>query len=63
MFKIQPGNGGTVTKTIRMPAYVSRELEQLAKKNNMSFAALVTQCVQYALQNMSPEERCNEETE
>lgn len=57
MFRIQPGNGGTTTKTIRMPSYIADELERLAKENHVSFSSAVSQCVQYALQSMSPEER------
>jgi len=57
MFKIQPGNCDTITKTIRVPANVVEELEQLAEKNHVSFTALVNQCVQYALQNMSPDDK------
>lgn len=56
MFKIQPGNGDTITKTIRMPANVVGVLERLAEENGVSFTSLVIQCVQYALQNMDAEE-------
>jgi len=52
MFKIKP-DFDTVSKTIRLPEHMVAELEKLAKENNLSFTALVTQCLQYALDSMS----------
>lgn len=55
MFKIKPGYD-TVTKSVRLPELMVTELERLAKKNNVSFTALVVQCLQYALDSMSADE-------
>ncbi|MBQ4610370.1 MAG: hypothetical protein IJB30_01410 [Clostridia bacterium] len=51
MLVIKPGQD-TVTKTLRMPAYINRELERLAEENNTTFTSVVLQCLQYALDNI-----------
>ena len=51
MLIIKPGQD-TVTKTLRMPVYIHRELERLAEENNTTFTSVVLQCLQYALDNI-----------
>ena len=51
MLIIKPGQD-TVTKTLRMPVYINRELERLAEENNTTFTSVVLQCLQYALDNI-----------
>ena len=51
MLVIKPGQD-TVTKTLRMPVYINRELERLAEENNTTFTSVVLQCLQYALDNI-----------
>ena len=51
MLIIKPGQD-TVTKTLRMPMYINRELERLAEENNTTFTSVVLQCLQYALDNI-----------
>lgn len=51
MFKLKPGSE-TITKTFRIPVYMSERLEQLAYKNNLSLNAVIIQCLQYALDNL-----------
>ena len=51
MLVIKPGQD-SVTKTLRMPVYINRELERLAEENNTTFTSVVLQCLQYALDNI-----------
>lgn len=51
MLIIKPGHD-TVTKTLRMPVHINRELERLAEENNTTFTSVVLQCLQYALDNI-----------
>ena len=51
MLVIKPGQD-TVTKTLRMPKHIDRELERLAEENNTTFTSVVLQCLQYALDNI-----------
>ena len=51
MLVIKPGQD-TVTKTLRMPEHMNRELERLAEENNTTFTSVVLQCLQYALDNI-----------
>ena len=51
-FKIKPGHD-TVTKTFRLPTDICDSLEQLAYDNNLSLNAVIVQCLEYALQDIS----------
>lgn len=51
MLKIKPGCD-TVTKTIRLPEELVRELERIARENRVSFTSVVEQCLQYALKSI-----------
>ena len=44
-------------KTIRIPNDLIEQLEKLAGKNDISFNQLVIQCCQYALDNMTTDEK------
>ncbi|MDE5767856.1 MAG: toxin-antitoxin system HicB family antitoxin [Oscillospiraceae bacterium] len=39
----------TITKTIRLPETLGKQLEELAVQNHISFNALVIQCIQFSL--------------
>ncbi|MBQ2818831.1 MAG: hypothetical protein IJB30_01220 [Clostridia bacterium] len=51
MLKIKPGYD-TVTKTLRLPEDMVRELERIARENRVTFTSVVEQCLQYALDSM-----------
>ena len=55
MFRIAKGYDH-VTKTIRIPEPLARELEQLAADNSLSLNQLVIQCIQYALDHATTDE-------
>lgn len=40
------------TKTFRMPSALVEQLEELAQRKNVSLNQLVTQCCEYALENL-----------
>ena len=42
-------------KTIRMPNELIRKLEELARRNDVSFNQVVVQCCEYALSHQSAE--------
>lgn len=52
MLKIQKGYE-TVSKTFRMPKHLVQELDKLAYKNEISLNNLVTQCLNFALQEIN----------
>lgn len=45
-----------VTKTFRLPEEMVESLEHIAAQNNISLNNLVTQCLEYALNNIKTEE-------
>lgn len=55
MFKIAKGYDH-ITKTIRIPEPMAAELESLAEENDLSLNQLVVQCIQFALEHISPDE-------
>ena len=55
MLKIQKGHE-TVSKTFRMPKHLVQELDKLAYKNEISLNNLVTQCLNFALQEINSED-------
>lgn len=55
MFKIAKGYDH-VTKTIRLPEPIAKELEKLAYENSLSLNQLVVQCIQFALDHTAPDE-------
>ncbi len=50
-FQIEKGYDN-VTKTFRIPIPMAERLEKLAAENNISFNALVIQCIQFSLDNL-----------
>lgn len=54
MFKIPKGYQ-SVTKTIRMPKPMAKELEVLSAKNCISLNQLVISCIEFALSNTDEE--------
>ncbi len=50
-FQIEKGYDN-VTKTFRIPIPMAERLEQLAAENNISFNALVIQCIQFSLDHL-----------
>ena len=59
MLKITPGYE-TVTKTLRMPENLTKELELLARENNVTFTSVVIQCLRYALDNIGGNDNVGE---
>lgn len=55
MFTIRKGYD-TVNKTFRLPVELVDSLEQLAADNKLSLNQLVIQCLQYALDDLEPDE-------
>jgi len=55
MLKIPKGYD-TVSKTFRLPVDLVDEMETLAAKNKISLNKLVTQCLQYAMENIDKSE-------
>lgn len=43
-------------KTVRFPAKLLNELEEISVKKNVSFNMLILQCCRYALDNMEEDE-------
>lgn len=43
----------SVTKTIRITVSLEKILEELAAKNNLSFNALVIQCIEFSLKRLA----------
>lgn len=56
MFKLQKGYDEYVTKTFRLPKEFVEQLEGLAFSNNLSLNQLVIQCLNYAIDNLEPDE-------
>jgi HicB family. len=56
MFKIPKGYD-TISKTFRLPIDLVEEMETLAAKNKISLNKLVTQCLQYAMDNIDTSEK------
>ena len=54
-FKIKPGHE-TITKTFRLPVKMAEQLEQLAFDNNLSLNAVVVQCLEYSLNDITTED-------
>lgn len=52
MFKVQRGYDGMVTKTFRLPEELVKKLLSIAGKNELSLNKLVTQCLEYAVENI-----------
>ncbi len=50
-FQIEKGYDN-VTKTFRIPIPMAERLEKLAAENNISFNALVIQCIQFSLDHL-----------
>lgn len=51
-----------VNKTLRMPVPLVRDLERIAKEQNVSLNNLIAQCCEYALEQMGePESRGHSE--
>ncbi|MCM1133729.1 MAG: hypothetical protein NC340_09695 [Ruminococcus flavefaciens] len=42
----------TVAKTIRITTEMEEKLEKLASENNISFNALVVQCIEYSMAHL-----------
>ena len=59
MLKIMP-RCDTVTKSMRLPAQLTKELEQLARENHSTFTSVVIQCLQYALDNIDSSDDSHE---
>ncbi|MDE6087673.1 MAG: type II toxin-antitoxin system HicB family antitoxin [Oscillospiraceae bacterium] len=59
MFKIAKGYDH-VSKTIRIPEPLAKELETLAAKNDISLNRLINQCIQFALENQEEQENTEE---
>ena len=55
MLKIKRG-AEHVTKTFRLPEELVESLEQIAAQNHISLNNLVTQCLAYALENITTDE-------
>lgn len=51
-FQIKPGRE-TSTKTFRLPVDLVKKLEDMAYTNNLSLNALVVQCLDFVMCNMS----------
>lgn len=61
-FKINGNENGSYTsKTFRLPTNVVRRLEVLADINNISVNRLVTQCCEFALNNLELSEEQHSE--
>ncbi len=52
MFKIAKGYDH-VTKTVRLPGPLAKELERLADENDLSLNQLIIQCIRFALESCS----------
>lgn len=52
MFEIKKGASSYENKTVRLPIEMIEEVQRLADDNNLSFNAVIQQCVRYALDNM-----------
>lgn len=50
MFSVKKNESSN--KTIRMPNELIEQLEDVARKKDVSFSQLIIQCCQYALDNM-----------
>ena len=59
-FKIKPGHE-TITKTFRLPVKMAEQLEQLAFDNNLSLNAVVVQCLEYSLNDITTEDTDKDE--
>ena len=56
MLKIPKGYD-TISKTFRLPIDLVEEMETLAAKNKISLNKLVTQCLQYAMDNIDTSDK------
>ena len=56
MFKIQKGYDSE-SKTFRLPVELVEQLEKLATQNKLSLNQLVIQCLNYAVDNLEPEQK------
>lgn len=52
MFEFKKGSQSCENKTVRLPIEIIEEVQRLANDNNLSFNAVILQCVQYVLDNM-----------
>ena len=50
-------------KTIRMPDSLIEKLKNLAKNNGVSFNQLVSQCCEYAIENLNQSNKVGEKNE
>ena len=55
MFEIKKGAKGCENKTVRLPLEMIERVQELATKNDLSFNAVIQQCVEFALDNMKEE--------
>lgn len=55
MLHIQKGHEA-VSKTFRLPVELVTQLEELAAKNRLSLNRLVTQCLEYAVEHIAPDD-------
>jgi len=56
MFKVENEfKGANISRTIRFTEKMFEELNEIAKKNDVSFNLLVLQCCKYAIENMKEE--------
>lgn len=56
MFKIKKGYD-SVSKTFRLPDEMVERLDKLAYENNLSLNQLVIQCLEYALNDLEPDNK------
>lgn len=56
MFKIQKGYDSE-SKTFRLPVELVEQLEKLATQNKLSLNQLVIQCLNYAVENLDPNQK------
>jgi len=61
MFKIQKGYDSE-SKTFRLPIELINRLESLAAQNKLSLNRLVIQCLNYAVDNLEPNNDINKNT-
>ncbi len=55
MFKVKEKSDSS-NKTVRLPNDLIERLEELAKDKNLSFSGIVTQCCEYALDNLEEDD-------
>ena len=57
MLKIKREYSDYLTKTFRIPAEIINQLESLSQTYNTSMNKVVIQCLEYALDNISEDEK------